>query len=195
MPYLACSSESTEGFCPYVDTSCSAVNTCRTCNTFSDNGGECVELDYFPNATVAEYGEVGDGFFSMFDDPEQRAHKIKAEIYARVSEGTFCCTHLIESMFYVAMLHCFIILMRCPFFLFISIFRDLSPQPSMLTRSEITKAASSMTPPPPLTPTTSSPSSVLAKTQTPTSRTGSSETPGENTGAKWAWPELSWGRI
>jgi cathepsin X len=83
MPYMACSDESQEGFCPHIDTSCSAVNTCRTCSTFSDNGGECVELDYFPNATVAEYGEVDDGFAGIFDDPEQRAHKIKAEIYAR----------------------------------------------------------------------------------------------------------------
>merc|ERR1712176_1300665 len=78
-PYLACSEESQEGFCPHIDTQCSAINTCRTCSGFSDKGGECVELDYFPNATVAEYGEVGD----MFDSTESRMHKIKAEIYAR----------------------------------------------------------------------------------------------------------------
>lgn len=32
-PYLACSSDSDEGFCPFVrnDTVCSKVNTCRTC--------------------------------------------------------------------------------------------------------------------------------------------------------------------
>jgi cathepsin X len=83
MPYLACSSESTEGFCPHIDTSCSAVNTCRTCGGFSDSGGECVELDFFPNATVAEYGEIGDGFFDMMESHEKRVHKIKAEIYAR----------------------------------------------------------------------------------------------------------------
>jgi len=53
-PYLACSAESQEGFCPQIDTTCSAINTCRTCSGFSDSGGECVELDYFPNATVAE---------------------------------------------------------------------------------------------------------------------------------------------
>jgi cathepsin X len=82
-PYLACSSESQEGFCPQIDTTCSAVNTCRTCSGFSDSGGECVELDYFPNATVAEYGEVGDGIMDMFEDQATKAHKIKAEIYAR----------------------------------------------------------------------------------------------------------------
>jgi cathepsin X len=59
------------------------VNTCRTCGGFSDSAGECVELDYFPNATVAEYGEIGGGIFDMFEDPAKRAHKIKAEIYAR----------------------------------------------------------------------------------------------------------------
>ena len=66
-----------------MDTSCSAVNTCRTCNTFSDKGGSCVELDYYPNATVAEFGEVGDSIWDMLDDPPARAEKIKAEIYAR----------------------------------------------------------------------------------------------------------------
>jgi cathepsin X len=30
-PYLACSSDSTEGFCGSIDTTCSAENTCRTC--------------------------------------------------------------------------------------------------------------------------------------------------------------------
>mmetsp|Transcript_19107 Transcript_19107/g.27485 ORF Transcript_19107/g.27485 Transcript_19107/m.27485 type:complete len:355 (+) Transcript_19107:74-1138(+) len=58
MPYMACSSDSTEGFCEHVDTSCSAVNTCRTCDTFAGMGGKCTEIDYFPNATVAEYGMI-----------------------------------------------------------------------------------------------------------------------------------------
>lgn len=83
-PYLACSSESQEGFCPHVDTTCNAVNTCRTCSGFSDMGGNCVELDYFPNATVAEYGEVGDdSIFDLFSNPKDKAQKIRAEIYAR----------------------------------------------------------------------------------------------------------------
>ena len=30
----------------------------RTCSTFSSNGGFCSALDTFPNATIAEYGEV-----------------------------------------------------------------------------------------------------------------------------------------
>ena len=81
-PYLACSAESEEGFCQHIDTSCSAVNTCRTCSGFSDSGGDCVELDYFPNATVAEYGEISVGWTESWEDV---AHKIRAEIFARVS--------------------------------------------------------------------------------------------------------------
>uniref|UniRef100_A0A7S2XRN5 Peptidase C1A papain C-terminal domain-containing protein n=1 Tax=Attheya septentrionalis TaxID=420275 RepID=A0A7S2XRN5_9STRA len=73
MPYMACSEESTEGFCEHVDTTCSAINTCRTCDTFAGNGGACAEIDYFPNATVAEYGVIQDGDVDA----------IKAEIFAR----------------------------------------------------------------------------------------------------------------
>ena len=76
MPYIACSAESSEGFCPHADTTCSAQNTCKTCNTFSGMGGKCVEIDSFPNATVAEYGS-----YSLFES--DKVHKIKAEIFAR----------------------------------------------------------------------------------------------------------------
>jgi cathepsin X len=76
MPYIACSSDSTDGFCEHVDTTCSAINTCRTCNTFTENGGTCEEIDMFPNATIAEYGTYG-----LFTS--NRVHKIMAEIYAR----------------------------------------------------------------------------------------------------------------
>jgi len=44
--YLACSSDSKEGFCAHVDTTCNKMNTCRTCNTFSQYGGECVEVSF-----------------------------------------------------------------------------------------------------------------------------------------------------
>lgn len=75
-PYLACSSDSTDGYCPYVNTTCSAMNTCKTCNTFSEKGGKCTEIDVFPNATIAEYG-----MYDLFS--QDRVHKIMAEIYAR----------------------------------------------------------------------------------------------------------------
>lgn len=41
-----------------------------------------MELDYFPNATVAEYGEIDVHWTDSWEDV---AHKIRAEIYARVS--------------------------------------------------------------------------------------------------------------
>jgi len=72
LSYLACSAESKEGFCESVDTTCSPINTCRTCNTFTEMGGSCVEIDEFPNATIAEYGTY-----------HLDADAIKAEIYSR----------------------------------------------------------------------------------------------------------------
>ena len=51
MPYLACSEESKEGICTHVDTTCSAMNICKTCDTFAGMGGNCVSIDTFPNAT------------------------------------------------------------------------------------------------------------------------------------------------
>mmetsp|Transcript_5325 Transcript_5325/g.7533 ORF Transcript_5325/g.7533 Transcript_5325/m.7533 type:complete len:347 (-) Transcript_5325:88-1128(-) len=71
-PYIACSADSTEGFCPHVDTTCTPINTCRTCDTFGSLGGGCTEIDYFPNATVAEYGII-----------EMDADAIMSEIYTR----------------------------------------------------------------------------------------------------------------
>ena len=57
-PYLACSDESTDGFCKHIDTTCTPSNICKTCDTFAGMGGACTEIDYFPNATVAEYGMI-----------------------------------------------------------------------------------------------------------------------------------------
>eukprot|EP00584_Thalassiosira_punctigera_P010681 CAMPEP_0172538990 /NCGR_PEP_ID=MMETSP1067-20121228/10285_1 /TAXON_ID=265564 ORGANISM="Thalassiosira punctigera, Strain Tpunct2005C2" /NCGR_SAMPLE_ID=MMETSP1067 /ASSEMBLY_ACC=CAM_ASM_000444 /LENGTH=267 /DNA_ID=CAMNT_0013324603 /DNA_START=104 /DNA_END=903 /DNA_ORIENTATION=+ len=76
MPYLACSDDSNEGLCEHVDTTCTKQNTCRTCSTFSSKGGTCTEIDFFPNATVAEHGTYNLLTFN-------RIHKIKAEIYSR----------------------------------------------------------------------------------------------------------------
>lgn len=74
--YMACSSDSEEGFCPDLDWSCSAENTCRTCSTYSEEGGFCTGLDHFPNATVAEWGELSG------------VKEMKAEIFAR---GPIAC--------------------------------------------------------------------------------------------------------
>ena len=57
-PYLACSSESQEGFCPQGDWTCTPENIARTFSTFTSNGGKCVGLNRYPNATISAYGSV-----------------------------------------------------------------------------------------------------------------------------------------
>jgi len=75
LQYEACSAESKEGSCPYGISrdhySCKPINTCRTCSSFTDKGGFCSEINVFPNATVAQYGNLSN------------AEEIKAELYAR----------------------------------------------------------------------------------------------------------------
>ena len=74
VPFETCSAESSEGSCAAGDVSryeCKPENTCRTCSTFSDMGGFCSALDSFPNASIAEYGEVSG------------EKEIMAEVYAR----------------------------------------------------------------------------------------------------------------
>jgi cathepsin X len=75
MPYFACSSDSTVGFCDKVDLSCTPLNTCRTC----DGTGQCHAVSTFPNASVAEYGTYS--YYTSFGSAV--VPKIKAEIYAR----------------------------------------------------------------------------------------------------------------
>jgi len=75
-PYLACSKESKEGLCPSGDFTCTPENVCRTCSTFSDMGGHCSGLDHYPNATVAEHGDI------------QGADAMAKEIFAR---GPIAC--------------------------------------------------------------------------------------------------------
>merc|ERR1712070_489245 len=57
-PYLACSSESKEGFCPHVDWTCKPINIARTCGSFSEEGGPCTGLSQYPNATISDYGSI-----------------------------------------------------------------------------------------------------------------------------------------
>lgn len=58
MPYIACSSDSKEGFCGSVDTTCKAVNVARTCGSFSQEQGPCSGLSHYPNATISDYGSI-----------------------------------------------------------------------------------------------------------------------------------------
>lgn len=57
-PYIACTSNSDEGFCKFVDTTCKPINIARTCGSFTEEGGPCTGLTKYPNATVIEYGSI-----------------------------------------------------------------------------------------------------------------------------------------
>ena len=54
-PYMACSSESKEGFCPNADWTCKPEKVAVTCGTF---GEACVGLSHYPNATISDYGSI-----------------------------------------------------------------------------------------------------------------------------------------
>jgi len=79
-PYMACSADSPYGFCPYLNTTCSPQNTCKTCSmkivpSLHPFGQVCRQIDYFPNATIDEYGVI-----KLNNDS---VYQIKAEILAR----------------------------------------------------------------------------------------------------------------
>jgi len=57
-PYMACSDESTSGFCPHADWTCTPANIARTCGSFSSEGGDCTGLSSYPNATISDYGSI-----------------------------------------------------------------------------------------------------------------------------------------
>lgn len=84
-PYLACSHDSTAGFCPHIDTTCTPLTTCKTCDTFVQDGGTCREIDVMPNATLAEYGVYDRR--DNFDNHQDFVDAIKAEILARGPVG------------------------------------------------------------------------------------------------------------
>jgi len=56
-PYMACSSESQQGFCPHADWTCKPENVARTCSTFPPSGF-CAALDKYPNAAISDYGSI-----------------------------------------------------------------------------------------------------------------------------------------
>jgi len=59
MVYQSCSSDSKEIACANkADFTCDPINICRTCDTFSNHGGKCVPINYYPNATIANFGSV-----------------------------------------------------------------------------------------------------------------------------------------
>lgn len=79
-PYIACSADSNEGFCPYVSVKgCHPETTCLTCSRGEDG---CTAVGRFPNATVAEYGS-----YTIDDDHDENegnlTFPIMAEIFLR----------------------------------------------------------------------------------------------------------------
>eukprot|EP00450_Noctiluca_scintillans_P000614 CAMPEP_0194480986 /NCGR_PEP_ID=MMETSP0253-20130528/3610_1 /TAXON_ID=2966 /ORGANISM="Noctiluca scintillans" /LENGTH=352 /DNA_ID=CAMNT_0039320439 /DNA_START=60 /DNA_END=1118 /DNA_ORIENTATION=+ len=70
-PYMACSSESKDGFCPNADWTCTPLNTARTCGSFDSEGGSCSGLNAYPNATISDYGSIS-GISSMQNEIYQR---------------------------------------------------------------------------------------------------------------------------
>jgi len=60
-PYLACSTDSEEGYCPLVGSylTCEQKNIARNCDTFEKTGnGSCVGLQTYPNVTISGYGTI-----------------------------------------------------------------------------------------------------------------------------------------
>lgn len=69
LAYEACSSDSPEKACQNRDYSCKPINICRTCYSFTSEGGGCASISPYPNATISKYGSI------------MGANNIKNEIY------------------------------------------------------------------------------------------------------------------
>merc|ERR1711924_361650 len=69
-PYMACSSESTEGICKAVKWECTDDNIARTCSTFPPSGF-CGAIKNYPNATISQYGSI-EGADNMAKEIYQR---------------------------------------------------------------------------------------------------------------------------
>ena len=57
-PYMACSTDTEYSFCPNLNWECVPENVARTCSTYPYNGGVCVGLSHYPNATITDYGSI-----------------------------------------------------------------------------------------------------------------------------------------
>jgi len=79
LPYMACSSDSTENLCNYVDTTCTKMNICKTC-TNPAKGGSCNHISQFPFATVNEYGVY---HYKNASSMTEHIKQVKAEIFVR----------------------------------------------------------------------------------------------------------------
>jgi len=90
-PYLACSNDSTHGFCGHIDTTCSQFNTCRTCYIkLPFMKRVCKSVKVFPNATIEEFGVIR--YDESKDELDDVVHQIKAEVIGKLR----CCRRLWE---------------------------------------------------------------------------------------------------
>ena len=77
MVYQACSADSSEEGCKNKHMfECTPTNICKTCDTFSSNGGTCSPIKHYPNATILSYGAV------------KGSENMKAELY---KNGPIAC--------------------------------------------------------------------------------------------------------
>jgi cathepsin X len=67
LAYEACSSDSSEQACQNRNFECSNENICRTCNTFTSNGGKCTAITKYPNASIQSFGMVS-GVYDMMSE-------------------------------------------------------------------------------------------------------------------------------
>lgn len=58
LTYEACSSDSDEQACKNRNFECSNENICRTCNTFTSNGGKCNAITKYPDVSISSFGMV-----------------------------------------------------------------------------------------------------------------------------------------
>jgi len=170
-PYMACSSESTDGFCPHLDTTCTAQNTCKTCDTFAGMGGSCSEIDYFPNATVVEYG--------MIDLDDSVVENIMTELCKYQLNSTVCAK---SSSIPIVILTSLLFFSFAPLQMFVVQWQP----PLTLSLLLHTVAASSLMTRTARAPTTLCRLLVGARMLRAAKSTGLSATRGDNTGVKWA---------
>jgi len=106
LPYEACSADSDSGICRRNNYECKDLNICRTCVPIFGTTGpqnltrtlrsKCFAVQQFPNATIAEYGDINmntmiyakDGTPELIIRTDQE-HRMMAEVYAR---GPIACT-------------------------------------------------------------------------------------------------------
>jgi len=85
-PYMACSFNSHEGFCPHVNWTCTPENVARTCPGFAKH---CSALSRHPNITVSDFGQIFYADYPSWPDKTDIQADMMKEIHAR---GPIACS-------------------------------------------------------------------------------------------------------